>query len=54
MVDHALSCSRRDTPSIHHNEIRNITVELLGEVCHGVGIESVLQPVNGEQFTHIY
>ena len=29
------------------NEIRNITADLLNEVCHSVGIEPSLQPVTG-------
>ena len=51
-IEHALSCSRGGFPSIRHNEIRNITANLLSEVCHGIGIEPSLQPVTGEQFEH--
>lgn len=35
-------------PSIRHNEIRDITADLLSEVCHNVGTEPCLQPVTGE------
>lgn len=38
-------------PSIRHNEIRDITAELMTEVCHGVGTEPTLQPVTEEQLT---
>ena len=38
--------------SIRHNELRDITAELLTEVCHGVGIEPTLQPLTGEQLSY--
>ena len=44
-VEHAMSCSRGGFPSIRHNEIRDITADLLSEVCHNVGTEPCLQPV---------
>ena len=47
-VSHALSCSMRGYPSIRHNEIRDLTAELLSEVCHSVSVEPHLQPVSGE------
>jgi len=49
-VEHALSCPR--FPSIRHNEIHDITADLLSEVCHGVGIKPSMQPVDGERLTH--
>ena len=51
-VDHALSCPRGGFPSIRHNEIRDITADLLSEVCHNVGTEPCLQPITGEQLTY--
>ena len=51
-VEHALNCPRGGFPSIRHNEIRNITADLLSEVCHSVGTEPNLQPVTEEQLTH--
>ena len=50
-IEHALSCHRGGFPSIRHNEIRDITAELLTEVCHGVGTEPSLQPITEEQLT---
>ena len=47
-VSHALSCSMGGYPSIRHNEIRDLTAELLSEVCHSVSIEPHLQPLGGE------
>ena len=38
-VSHALSCSMGGYPSIRHNEIRDLTAELLSEVCHSVSVE---------------
>ena len=37
-------------PSIRHNEIRDLTAELLTEVCHFVSIEPHLQSAEGEAF----
>ena len=47
-VEHSLNCPRGGFPSIRHNEIRDVTADLLSEVCHNVGIEPSLQPVTGE------
>ena len=35
-------------PSIRHNEIRDLTAELLSEVCHSVSVEPHLQPLSSE------
>ena len=51
-VEHVLSCPRGGFPSIRHNEVRDITADLLSEVCHNVGTEPSLQPVTGEQLLH--
>ena len=47
-VSHALSCHMGGYPSIRHNEIRDLTADLLSVVCHGVSTEPHLQPVDGE------
>ena len=47
-----MSCSHGGFPSIRHNEILDITADLLSEMCHNVGTESCLQPVTGEQIRH--
>ena len=49
-VDHALSCPKGGFPSIRHNEVRDITAELLSEVCHEVEVEPHLQPLSDERF----
>ena len=51
-IEHALNCPCGGFPSIRHNEIRDITAELMSEVCHGVGTEPELQPVTDEQLSH--
>ena len=37
-------------PSIRHNPVRDITAQLLTEVCPKVGVEPTLQLLNGESF----
>ena len=37
-------------PSIRHNEIRDLTANLMTEVCHNVSIEPQLQPITDETF----
>jgi hypothetical protein len=51
-VEHALSCSYGGFPSIRHNELRDITAELMSEVCHNVGAEPSLQPITNEHLIH--
>ena len=46
-VSHALSCHMGGYPCIRYNEIRDLTADLLSEVCHNVSIEPHLQPVQG-------
>ena len=42
-TEHALSCPRGGFPSIRHNEIRDITANLLSEVCNDTRVEPDLQ-----------
>ena len=51
-VEHALSCSCGGLPSIRHNDIRDLTANLLTEVCSNVSIEPSLQPLTGEILNH--
>ena len=41
-------CHRGGFPTIHHDEIRDVTASLLTEVCHNVATEPHLQPVDNE------
>jgi len=47
MAVHALSCLRGGFPIVHHNEIQDVTANLLTEVCHDIVIEPNLQPLTG-------
>ena len=47
-VDHLLPCPRGGFPSLHHNEIRDLTARLLTEVCNDVQIEPELQEITTE------
>ena len=47
-VEHVLSCPRGGFPIVRHNEIRDVTANLLTEVCHDVRSEPELQPLSGE------
>ena len=49
-VSHAFSCPKGAMPSIRHDAIRDLTAQLLTEVCPNVGVEPVLQPLSGETF----
>ena len=49
-TSHALSCPTGGFPSIRHNEVGDITANLLNKVAHNVAVEPHLQPVTSEQF----
>ena len=44
-VDHAFTCPHGGFPTLRHNEIRDITAQLMSEVCPNVASEPTLQPV---------
>ena len=44
-LQHALSCPKGRLVITRHNELRNLTAEILGEVCKNVGIEPLLIPL---------
>ena len=50
-VEHALSCARGGFPIIRHNEIRDLTANLLTEVCSNLCLEPELQSVKKEHLT---
>ena len=47
---HALSCARGGFVIIRHNDLRDVTCDLLKEVCHDVEKEPLLTPLMGETF----
>ena len=51
-VEHAFTCPHGGYPSLRHNEIRDITAQLMSEVCPNVATEPILQPVTNERFFH--
>ena len=46
--DHAMICKKGGFISLRHNDLRDITYELLSEVCKGVENEPMLQPLTGK------
>ena len=50
-VKHVLSCPRGGFPSIRHNEIRDITTNLLSKVCNDVQVEPDLQELTTEELS---
>ena len=47
-IEHSLSCPKGGFPSLRHNEIRDLTANLLAEICSDVCIEPDLLPVEGD------
>ena len=47
-ISHSLTCKKGGFVIRRHNELRDITADLLSEVCHDVCIEPPLQPLTGE------
>ena len=51
-MEHLLSCPTGGFPSICHDEIQDITTNILTEICPSVSIEPNLQPLTGESLSH--
>ena len=51
-VDHSMVCKKGGFISQRHNELRDMTHELLSEVCSNVEKEPLLQPLSGEVFKY--
>ena len=49
-IDLLFSCPKGGFITIRHNEIHDLTANLLTEVCYEVQVEPRLQPIFGEQF----
>ena len=45
-------CPKGGFPILRHNEVRDITADLLSEICHDVEVEPKLQPLTGERLSH--
>ena len=48
-LQHSLSCKKGGLISLRHNEIRDVSAELMSEVCKDVRKEPGLLPLTGEQ-----
>ena len=51
-ISHALSCKKGGFVTQRHNELRDMTADLLSEVCHDVQVEPVLNELTGETFSY--
>ena len=47
-IEHALSCHLGGYIILRHNEIRDVTAELVNEICKDVKVEPLLQPLNND------
>ena len=48
-----MTCHLGGFLTARHNDIRDLTASLLMEVCYNVATEPLLQPLNGETFSHL-
>ena len=53
-LQHALSCPKGRLVITRHNELRNLTAEMLGEVCKNVVIEPLLYTIDGGRTSEIF
>ena len=51
-VDHAMICKKGGFVCIRHDEVRDLTAQMLREVCRDVTVEPQLLPMEGEHLTH--
>ena len=49
-LQHSLSCKKGGFVTSRHNHLRNITANLIDEVCHDVRVQPPLQVLTGETF----
>ena len=49
-IQHAMSCKKGEFITIRHNDLRDLTANLLTEVCKDVDKEPQLLPVTDETF----
>ena len=51
-VDHAMRCKTGGYVAIRHNEVRDVTYEMMSEVCRDVEKEPQLLPITGEKLQY--
>ena len=49
-LQHSLPCKKGGFVSLRHNHLRNITANLIDQVCHDARVEPPLQTLTGETF----
>ena len=49
---HSMSCKKEGLVSIRHNDIRDLTADILRELCNDVEVEAKLIPLTGEQLQY--
>ena len=47
-----MNCPHGGLPTLRHNELRDLTANLMSEVCHDVTTEPELQPLTGETLVY--
>ena len=47
-IQHCMSCKKGDFVSIRHNDLRDLTANMLSKVCKDIEIEPQLIPLTGE------
>ena len=50
-LQHALSCPKEGLVTTRHNELKNLTAEILGEICKNMVIDPLLATWTGEEFS---
>ena len=50
--DHAMICKTGDFVSLRHNELRDLTGNMLREACRNLEVEPLLQPLTGEKLRY--
>lgn len=51
-VDHTMTCKKGGFICIRHDEVRDLTANMLREVCHDVATEPTLLPLEGENLQY--
>ena len=51
-VDHTMTCKKGGFICIRHDEVRDLTANMLKEVCHDVSTEPTLLPLEGEHLQY--
>ena len=51
-IQHAMSCKKGGYVTIRHNDLRDLTANLLTKVCKDVNVKPQLLPVRSETFNN--